>query len=224
MTDVMYRTRVRQVGPTPVNTRQSHDSCGPRYTKSEKTTRSRDDGGQQKRKSKSSSKSSPVLPPPAPIVYSKPPPTSYSFNLDLMSGPPDTIEAAYTSFEPSVLISSPDARHYPPSTSNLIAVVSLVQLSSSGTQAPVPTGYLAGSRLFDNIHGLPSDYVAKLPRDLRHTSVGYVSFPDLRIERPGFFKLRVSLLRLADVGSERQETTTVSVVESAHIKVVSGWN
>lgn len=52
--------------------------------------------------------------------------------------------------------------------------------------------------------------------------MGYVSFPGLVVARPGYYRLRISLLKVSDVGVERQGTTTVGTVDSSVVKVIGG--
>lgn len=79
----------------------------------------------------------------------------------------------------------------------------------------MPQGYLRGQKMIDNAHEFPADYVDSLPRDLRKSAIGYVSFPNLTVERPGTYRIRITLLKMADVGYGDETETLLSVDSNA---------
>jgi len=101
-----------------------------------------------------------------------------------------------------------------PSSGNLVATVALLQDLGNGKYAMNPRGVLRGRRPVDNLHELPSEYISKLPRDLRETALGYFSFPDIEVAEAGTYRLRVSLIQLSDVKSKSSNTMTLTCVDS----------
>lgn len=135
-----------------------------------------------------------------------------------MGAPPAHLEAGHTSFQPCILVTSSN----PGQCSNLVAVASLVTPSSTtGALTALPSGYLLGPKLFDNIHPLPAEYSAKLPRDLRDSALGYVSFSSLCIHKPGTYRVRFTLLKLADTTASTQDAVAISSVDSDYVRVRS---
>lgn len=69
------------------------------------------------------------------------------------------------------------------------------------------------------MHSLPSDYLSKLPREVREQALGYVSFPTLSVARAGCYRVRITLLKLAGAGEAEQDAQTVAVVETGILRV-----
>jgi len=106
-----------------------------------------------------------------------------------------------------------------PSSGNLVATVALLQDLGNGKYAMSPRGVLRGRCPVDNLHELPSEYISRLPRDMRETALGYFSFPDIQIAETGTYRLRVSLVQLPDVKSKSFDTMTLTCVDSDEFQV-----
>lgn len=154
----------------------------------------------------------------------------------MMAQPPTVLPAGYP-IQPAALVtkkrksSSSRHRHHRTPSSRLIASISVIPLSTFNHSPTWSSqeAVLNGQNLVTNLHALPSSYTAQLPRDLASDSLGYASFPDLRVCVPGRYKLVVSLLKMPShshhwydgrrTGGGAGEVETLSVVESAGFEV-----
>ena len=79
-------------------------------------------------------------------------------------------------------------------TSRLFAFVSVTSEDGSTSLAP-PSSDLVSGNLSDSVHTLESD------SESDDEEVGFLSFPDIKIQNPGNYRLRVSLMRIDAGGS-----------------------
>ena len=77
----------------------------------------------------------------------------------------------------------------------LFAFVSITSEDGSTSLAPPRNDLIAGN-LSDSVHTLDSD------TESDDEEVGFLSFPDLRIQDPGSYRLRVSLMRMDVTSTE----------------------
>lgn len=136
---------------------------------------------------------------------------SSKYFLTFMAPLPSQIPTHYP-FQPAVLITK---RSSSTSTSRLIATTSLIP-SDRPHQYHTPS--LQGG-VVSCPSELPSSYRSQLPPHLAHSAIGYASFPDISIARPGWYKVRVTLVRMPRHGSCSREAETVAVVESGEVEV-----
>lgn len=105
-------------------------------------------------------------------------------------------------------------------TSRLMGLVSLVADSRSGERVPVEYGTLTGQKMFDSIHEMPHHLEESLSRNQPCRLVlGYFTFPSLLIRQPGFFRLRVTLLKMGGSGSTTGGGSSIAAADSDSIKV-----
>ena len=74
-------------------------------------------------------------------------------------------------------------------TSQLFAFVSVTSEDGSTSLAP-PSSDLVSGNLSDSVHTLESD------SEFDDEEAGFLSFPDIQIQNPGNYRLRVSLMKL----------------------------
>ena len=125
-------------------------------------------------------------------------------------------------FQPAILLSTRSTqakKQKPVNTSNLVACVSLLGQTTSGNWAPFPSGILIGAQLVSGVKALPEAYLNKLDPRIRDRAVGFLSFPNLSVHRPGVYRLRTTLVKLADVREERQGHDNLVDVDSAPFRV-----
>jgi len=228
MPDHTRRTSTRSTGPTPVYSRSSSyasSQSSPRRSRDSSTTSSY--GKKHHRTDSHHSRESSYVSTDSRTTtssrYTSEEPAQSSFDPDLvfMGQPPTAMPASYP-FQPSVMLKlhdRPSKSMHLPSSGNLVATVALLQDLGNGKYAMNPKGVLRGKRPVDNLHELPSDYMSKLPRELRETALGYFSFPDIQVSEAGTYRLRVSLIQLPDVKSKSLDTMTLTCVDSNAFQV-----
>ena len=89
-------------------------------------------------------------------------------------------------------------------TSRLFAFVSVTSEDGSTSLAP-PRSDLVSGNLSDSVHALEND-----SGESDDEEVGYLSFPDIRIQNPGNYRLRVSLMKI-DAGGSSESTGAMNL-------------
>jgi len=228
MADSSRRTNTRSSGPRPVETRRSHEPRTSSHHHRDASSKQRDSYHDSHHSRNSKNNSQETSESRSRQETGSAERSSQKLSLDIMGQPPRGVHAGYR-FQPSVMIStkqSSSKKHRRPSSvnvNNLVAVATLLAASPNGTLTSVPPGVLEGQKLFDNVHNLPSDYLGRLPQDMRDQALGYVSFPGLTVRRPGTYRLRTTLLGLPEVDSTTGETTDITAVDSEIFRV-EGYN
>ncbi|GAB7343583.1 hypothetical protein MBLNU457_1585t1 [Dothideomycetes sp. NU457] len=228
MPDYTRRSSTRSGGPTPVSSRSS--SYASSQSSSRKSRDSSTANGYARKHHRSDShhdrKPSYVSTDSRITTFSRhdseePAQSSFDPDLVFMGHPPTAIPANYP-FQPSVMLKltdRPSKGMHLPSSGNLVATVALLQDLGNGRYAMNPKGVLRGKPPVDNLHELPSEYISRLPRDLRETALGYFSFPDVQVAETGTYRLRVSLVQLPDVKGKSFDTMTLTCVDSDAFRV-----
>lgn len=222
------RSSTRSSGPTSVNSRSSSYSSSQSSSCKSRDSSTASSYARKHHRSDShhDRKSSYVSTDSRTTTYSRhasEEPVESSFDPDLvfMGHPPTAMPANYP-FQPSVMLKladRPSKDMHLPSSGNLVATVALLQDLGNGRYAMNPRGVLRGRRPIDNLHELPSEYISRLPRDLRETALGYFSFPDVQVAETGTYRLRVSLVQLPDVRGKSSDTMTLTCVDSDAFQV-----
>lgn len=96
--------------------------------------------------------------------------------------------------------------------SRLWAFISITDEAGAVSLAPPNTDLVAGN-LSDSVHTLETG-----PGPEAEEDVGFVSFPDLAINYPGRYRLRVSLMKL-DAGAGAHGAQNLQTIESQVIRV-----
>ena len=91
-------------------------------------------------------------------------------------------------------------------TSQLFAFVSVISEDGSTSLAPPRNDLIAGG-ISDSVHTLESDTESSDDEE-----VGFLSFPDLTIEEPGDYRLKVSLMKVIVSGGAMNLQSTLSRV------------
>ena len=126
--------------------------------------------------------------------------------------PPTTIRPGALLNPPVVvnLEKIPDNGRTSEDTSRLWAFVSVTDEAGNVSLAPPRNDLVAGT-LSDSVHTLESDSDSEVEE-------GFVSFPDLAINQPGRYRLRISLMKL-DAGAGAHGARNLQTIQSQVIQV-----
>jgi hypothetical protein len=104
--------------------------------------------------------------------------------------------------------------------SRLITFTTLVADDHNGERVPMEASALSAQKTCDTVHSIQEPEQQR--SNLWHyfpdrLPLGYSSFPDLRIARPGTYRIRVTLMRTG--GSAEEGAINVACIDSAPISV-----
>lgn len=125
------------------------------------------------------------------------------FSLDVAVQPPQYAHPGIV-LSPTIvvrlrLLNQDGTIHEPVDLSKLFAVVSLLSWSERASPSSVRSGILNGKRLSDSAHSLAPGSPLQ-DGNTQNPVIGYFSFPDLVINARGTFQLRVTLVRVGNMG------------------------
>lgn len=146
-----------------------------------------------------------------------------SLELDFMHGLEDRI-AFGKSVRVDVLVSlrypqqQPSVHPLHLDYSRLIAITTIVAEDQDGNRIPMDASTLAGQKTCDTVHSIQQAEKQLLHHFPDRLAMGYSSFPDLRIGRPGTYRIRVTMMRTG--GSADEGAVNVACIDSNLITVL----
>jgi hypothetical protein len=147
-----------------------------------------------------------------------------TLGLDFISQPDEKI-AFGKSVRVDVVVSLRHPRQHPSvqpmhlNYSRLITFTTLVSDGHNGERVPMEASALSTQKTCDTLHSIqePEHQQSWWDYFPDRVPLGYSSFPELRIARPGTYRIRVTLMRAG--GSAEEGATNVTSIDSAPISV-----
>ncbi|KAK4982391.1 hypothetical protein LTR28_002734, partial [Elasticomyces elasticus] len=257
MADVARRSQFRDaLGPRAVEANYARDRTRHLSRQArESSSLSHDRSGARRHAATAAAAPTPSLPGPRPPLTADAGEARARYKMEVIEQPPAVVDAG-AALSPALLVclkgaSRAPRREHEDELTRLLAVATLVSESGGGTNSnmrggraavPLESGVLVGQHLFDSIHLDPRDLVEGGRVSSRNNSdadddddgliLGWVSFPDLAIRRPGCYRIRVTLIQMGGVdhhhrqhhhqGHATRSGLNIETVDSSPIRVVGG--